>query len=115
MENLAKISNRVFEQEQAVISQTIALREWTSQIESGSTSLEQLGKMADYADTYFNALSDNQMEPLIEAIEKARSDFAELKGEIDETVTDIQDRLDLAMGNEKAIVKRQFEAELKRP
>lgn len=112
-ENLSKISNRVFEQEQAVISQTIALRAWTEQIDSGSVSMQELGKMAEYADTYFTALSDNQMEPLIEAIEKARSDFAELKGEIDETVTDIQDRLDLALGNEKAIVKRQFEAELK--
>lgn len=112
MANLAKVSNEVFQQEQAVIQDTIAMRRWITEIESGALSMEELGKRAAYADRYFDSLSDNQMKPLLSAISKAQSEFAKLTGTIDSTVADIQDRLDLALGNTSEIAKRKFEQEI---
>lgn len=111
-ETLARVSNEVFQQEQAVISQTLRLRKLQSQVESGSLSMEQLGDMTKYANTYFNALSDNQLAPLISAIDTAKAKFQSLKETIDDTLIDIEDRLDAALGNQSAIVKRQYAREV---
>ncbi|AHK11751.1 tape measure protein [Shewanella sp. phage 1/44] len=110
--NLAKTSNIIFKQEQAVISETIAIRKWTAEIEKGGLSLEQLEAKAKSADYYFKALSDNQMAPLLEALSKAKADFQDLTETIDTTLDDVQDRLDLALGNTAAITKRQFANEI---
>jgi len=110
--NLAQVSNQVFQQEQAVISETIALRKWITEVESGSLSMAELGKRAAYADRYFTSLSDNQMAPLLNAISKAKREFAELTGTIESTISDVQDRLDLALGRTSEITKRQFQREI---
>ncbi|AUR84188.1 coil containing protein [Vibrio phage 1.050.O._10N.286.48.A6] len=110
--NLAKTWNAVFKQEQAVISNTKSMRKWIAEVESGTLSLDELNKRAKYADTYFRALSGNQLTPLLNAIDKAKRDFEDLTGVIDSTIDDVQDRLDLALGNASAITKRQFEREI---
>ena len=109
--NLAKISNEVFQQEKAVISHTLQLRKLTDQVKSSSMSMKELGDMAAYADRYFTSLSDTQLAPLRDAIKNAKDEFAELNELINDTVDDIQDRLDLALGNTRAITERKFAKE----
>ncbi|AUS02265.1 coil containing protein [Vibrio phage 2.096.O._10N.286.48.B5] len=113
MENLAKTWNAVFKQEQAVIEAEKSLRKWTAQIESGTLSLAELNKMAANADRYFSALSGNQLDGLIDSIDQARDKFNDLTDDINSSISDVDDRLDAALGNYEAITKRKFEGEVK--
>lgn len=109
---LAKISNEGFLREQRVISETLALRRWTEQVESGTLSVSQLENRAKSADFYFRQLSENQLSGLRSAIQSALGDFQALDQAINSSLDDAEDRLDRIKGNEQAILKRQFEREL---
>lgn len=111
-ENLAKVSNQVFEQEKAAISATIAMRKMMQQIDAGNLSLAQLDKMAYRADNSLRGLSQNQLEPLRRAIRQAKQDIQDLNETIDDALYDVEDRLDRALGKEQDIAKRKFAREL---
>lgn len=109
---LAKVSNEGFRREQQIIDETLAMRKWQEQVESGTLSLSDLSKMADRADFYFKNLSEQQLSGLRDAIKQARSEFEALDQAINNSLDNVQDRLDRIQGNEEAIVKRQYEKEL---
>lgn len=109
---LARTSNQVFAQERAVIANTLALREYTEQVERGGMSLAQLDKLAQFATMSLDKLSENQMQPLLNAISKAKSELLALGQDVDSALANVQDRLDEALGNEESILKRKFETEL---
>ncbi|MCU8034368.1 MULTISPECIES: phage tail tape measure protein [unclassified Shewanella] len=116
-ERLAQLDNQIAgadqKRERREINNAIRMRDWVTQIESGSLSLQELGELADLANNSVVRLSDNQLVPLNKAIDEARSRFRELADEINKTTMDIQDRLDTALGNQKDIAERKFASELK--
>lgn len=112
LRNLADVSNQVFRQEQAVLSETIAMRELTEQMSRGTKTMSQLDQMAKQANNSLTHLSKNQLNPLLDAINKAKRELQELSAVADDAMADVQDRLDKALGNEQSIVKRRFEKEL---
>lgn len=111
-QNLAKISNDGFMREQRIIDETLAIRRWTAQVQSGNLSLEELQNKARAANFYFRELSGNQLDGLRSAISSALSDFQALDDAINDSLDDVEDRLDRIRGDEQSILKRQFEREL---
>ena len=111
LRNLAEVTNQGFEREQQFIRETIALREWQQQVETGNLSLGQLDAIAQSARFNVRALGDEQLAPLRSAIAAARQEFQELDDTINAALSDTQDRLDRIRGDEAAIVTRQFERE----
>ncbi|MEL4248562.1 phage tail tape measure protein [Shewanella xiamenensis] len=116
-ERLAQLDNQIEgadqKRERREINNAIRMRDWIAQVESGSLSLQELGRIADLANNSVVRLSDNQLVPLNKAIDEARAKFQALTDEINQTTLDIQDRLDAALGNETAIAERKFASELK--
>ncbi|QYK07567.1 phage tail tape measure protein [Shewanella mangrovisoli] len=116
-ERLAQLDNQIQgadqKRERREINNAIRMRDWISQVESGSLSLQELGRIADLANNSVVRLSDNQLVPLNKAIDEARAKFQALTDEINQTTLDIQDRLDAALGNGTAIAERKFASELK--
>ncbi|MCL1088073.1 phage tail tape measure protein [Shewanella profunda] len=116
-ERLAQLDNQIEgadqKRERREINNAIRMRDWIAQIESGSLSLQELGRIADLANDSVIKLSENQLTPLNKAIDEARAKFQALTDEINQTTLDIQDRLDAALGNETAIAERKFASELK--
>lgn len=110
--SLAQLSNQAFERERQIIDEVKTMRQWQEQVESGTLSLDELGKMAAQADRQFTFLSANQLSPLINAIDEARAKMQSFIEEVNQATLDVQDRLDAALGNQEAIIKRQFEREL---
>lgn len=116
-ERLAQLDKQIAgadqKRERHEINNAIRMRDWVAQIETGSLSLQELGKIAGLANNSVMRLADNQLVPLNKAIDEARSRFRELSDEINKTTVDIQDRLDAALGNQKDIAERKFASELK--
>lgn len=110
--SLARLSNQAFERERQIIKETLQLRKWQDQVESGTLSLEQLSRMAMIADRSFTYLSANQLEPLISAIEEAKNKLREFQDEVLDVTDNVQDRLDAALGKFDEIAKRQHEREI---
>lgn len=111
---LARTSNQVFAQERAVIADTMAMRQFTDQVNRGGMSMAQLDKLARFATSSLGTLSQNQMQPLLNAISKAKSELLSLNQDVDSALSSVQDRLDEALGNEESILKRKFETEMNR-
>lgn len=111
-QNLADTSSEIFRQERAVIADTIAMRKMQDQLDKGSLSMAQLNRISKQANTTLTSLSDQQLAPLREAIAKAKREIQELSDVINDSFTDVQDRLDRALGNEQDIVKRRFQKEM---
>ncbi|MGX9460624.1 phage tail tape measure protein [Shewanella sp. A14] len=95
------------------LQSSLAIRRQIDDIETSTYSLAELDKMAAKASNGLYGLSGVQLEPLTNAIDKARDKFRDLADEINETTADIQDRLDAALGNEKDIIQRKFASEVK--
>lgn len=116
-ERLAQLDNQIEgadqKRERREINNAIRMRDWIAQVESGSLSLQELGRIAGLANDSVIKLSENQLTPLNKAIDEARAKFQALTDEINQTTLDIQDRLDAALGNETAIAERKFASELK--
>ncbi|WP_434939141.1 phage tail tape measure protein [Shewanella sp. HL-SH8] len=95
------------------LQSSLAIRRQIDDIETSTYSLAELNKMAAKASNGLYGLSGVQLEPLTNAIDKARDKFRELADEINDTTADIQDRLDAALGNEKDIIQRKFASEVR--
>ena len=109
---LAEQSNIAFERERQIIDETLALRDWESQVKSGTLSLAMLNRMAQGADYYFTNLSENQLTGLRSSIEAAKREFQGLSDTIDSVSRGIEDRLDAIQGREQDIAKRKFQREI---
>lgn len=111
-QNLANTSREIFSQEQAVIRDTLAMREMQAELDKGSLSMGRLSKISSYANSQLTALSEQQLSPLLQAIAKAKQELQELSDTVDDSLLSVQDRLDKALGKEQDIVKRKFKNEL---
>lgn len=109
---LAETSNLGFQREQQIISETLTMRKWQEQVESGSVSMERLDAIARSTSYYFKNLSGQQLTGLINSINEAKKRYAELDNLINDSIGDVEDRLARAEGREQDILKRQFEREL---
>lgn len=109
--SLAQLSNQAFTRERQIIQETIQLRRWREEVESGTLSLSDLNRIADSADRGLTQLGENQLQPLLNAIDEARSKLLSFRDEVAEVTADVQDRLDEAEGNLEAIARRRFERE----
>ena len=95
------------------LQSSLAVRKQIDLIDSQTLSLAALDRMSAQAARGMYGLSSVQLEPLTNAIDAARAKFRALTDEINETTLNIQDRLDTALGNQKAITERKFASELK--
>lgn len=109
--SLAELSNQAFERERQIIKETVQLREWEKQVQSGNLTLRELDKISRQAARGLTYISSNQMQPLINAIEEARQKLKSFRDEVADITNDIQNRLDEAEGNLEAIAKRRFQRE----
>lgn len=98
---LAQASNRAFEHEQAIISQTIAYRELEDQIKSGTMTLAELDRATKSVDSSFRDLDSQMLDNLRGAISDARSEMLALRDDLSATVSDLQDELDQLQGKQK--------------
>lgn len=109
---LANEFDKGFVREQAIIGQTLAVRSLTAELEKGSVSLKRLGDIGYYANNAMTSLSEQQLSPLLAAIQKAKDEIQSLNGVVDDALLNVQDRLDRALGNEESIIKRKFQQEM---
>lgn len=94
------------------LSQALAVRNLTDQIERGSMSQRELAYWTQNAANQFDLLGDQQLDPLISAIERAQDEFRQLADEIRGETEDLQDELDRLRGNEAAIADRRYQERL---
>lgn len=111
-DDIIEMSNAYTRKQQATIEATLELRKYTERVQESSLSLQELAKYAGRADKLSSILGENQLRPLRDAIKDAQREFYELDQTINNSFDDVQDRLDAILGNERAIVKRQFEREM---
>jgi len=111
-DDVIQMNNAYVRKQQATIKATLALRDYNEQLESGTHSLQEISRFSAKADRLVGILGENQLRPLRDAIEDAKNEFRDLDDTINDSFDDVQDRLDAILGNEKAIVKRQFEKEM---
>lgn len=109
---LANEFDKGFAREQSIIAQTLAVRGLTEELEKGSVSLKRLGDIGYYANNAMTSLSQQQLSPLLAAIQKAKDEIQSLNGVVDDALLSVQDRLDRALGNDESIVKRKFQQEM---
>lgn len=108
----AKATNATLENENAIIRNIIAVRNWTAQVEQGGLTLAQLDRLSRDARGSIRDLSQEQLTPLLNAIARAKSELLALNSSIDDALRTAQDRIDEARGNQEGIIKRRFESEL---
>ncbi|MCG9722110.1 tape measure protein [Shewanella sp. Isolate7] len=113
---LAELSNQAFIRENRIISETLAVRRWTDELDSSSITLSRVNEIGRLAQRQIRELGDEQLKPLQAAIESTRSRILDLRDDIQGTVRDLQDELDQLNDNQSAIEKRRYgqqQAELK--
>lgn len=109
---LAQTSSEVFNQEKAAIKAELALRNLADTTYAGSFQALALQRAARTATGSVQELAETSMDPLVEDIERAKRELQELSRTVEDTLGDVQDRIDRALGDEQSIVKRRFEREL---
>jgi TP901 family phage tail tape measure protein len=106
------MNNALIDKKISTIEATLAVRDYTDELNKGSVSLQQLATFASRADSLSKILGENQLRPLRDAIQSARNEFKALDDTINDSFDDVQDRLDALLGKEQDIVKRQFQREM---
>ncbi|QYK02800.1 tape measure protein [Shewanella psychrotolerans] len=106
---LAETSNQAFIRENRIISETLAIRNWTSELESSSITLERVNEISRYATRQIRELGDEELKPLQAAIDATRNRILDLRDDINGTVNSLKDELDQLNNNQTAIEKRRYE------
>lgn len=106
---LAEMSNQAFIREKRIISETLAIRRWTDELESSSITLERVNEISRYATRQIRELGDEELKPLQAAIDATRSRILDLRDDINGTVNSLKDELDQLNNNQTAIEKRRYE------
>ena len=109
---LANEFDKGFAREQRIIGQTLSYRKLIDTLDQGNLSLAQLEKISYQANNSLYTLSEQQLDPLLAAIQKAKDEIQALNGVVDDALLSVQDRLDKALGNEESIIKRKFKTEI---
>ncbi|MCZ4339655.1 tape measure protein [Shewanella colwelliana] len=106
---LAETSNQAFIRESRIISETLAIRRWTDELESSSITLERVNEISRYATRQIRELGDEELKPLQAAIDATRNRILDLRDDINGTVNSLKDELDQLNNNQTAIEKRRYE------
>ncbi|MDR8523479.1 tape measure protein [Shewanella fidelis] len=106
---LAELSNQAFIREKRIISETLAIRRWTDELESSSITLERVNEISRYATAQLRELGDEELKPLQAAIDATRNRILDLREDINGTVNSLKDELDQLNNNQTAIEKRRYE------
>lgn len=115
-----KASQRVMlQQERSVVTQTLALREWESQVASGTMSLSQLEDMGHSVTDRLTDLDDAQLDGLVGQIESAKNELRSAREEADAFAESVQDALSSAEermyqlnGEQEKLLNAQYDAEV---
>ncbi|WP_065204247.1 tape measure protein [Shewanella woodyi] len=108
-QTLAQMSNDAFIREQRIINETLAIRDWTAELESSSITLERINEISRYAASQVRELGDEELKPLQAAIDATRERILDLRDDINGTVNSLKDELDQLNNNQTAIEKRRYE------
>ena len=108
-EQLARTSNQGFLREQKIIDETLALREYTEELESNGITLDRVNHIARQSQYAFSELGDEQLDPLLSAIDSARDRITSLRDDVNSTLGSLRDELDQLNDNQTAIEQRRYE------
>jgi tape measure domain-containing protein len=108
-DDYAKLTNQGLIRERQIIGETLALRQWTEQIQSAGVTLGQIDAISRAATIQIRNLGDEELKPLRAAIDAARQKILDLRDDIQGTVGDLQDELDQLNDNQAAIEKRRYQ------
>ncbi|MCL1048465.1 tape measure protein [Shewanella abyssi] len=106
---LAEMNNQAFVRENQIISETLAIRSWTDELESSSITLARVNEISRYATAQIRELGDEELKPLQTAIDATRNRILDLRDDINGTVNSLKDELDQLNNNQTAIEKRRYE------
>jgi hypothetical protein len=95
-------------------SQAVAMENLQAKIESGSFSMEQLGRMSASAASRFNLLDSQRLNGLQSAIDSARQKLESLTDTADNTLSSLQQRLADIRGDTEEAQRIQYETERQR-
>ena len=95
-------------------SQAVAMENLQAKIESGSFSMDQLGRMSASAASRFNLLDSQRLNGLQSAIDSARQKLESLTDTADNTLSSLQQRLADIRGDTEEAQRIQYETERKR-
>lgn len=109
---LARASNEAFTREQQIISETLAVRNYTDQLKSSSITMEQVKRISGTLNYSFNQLGDNELAPLRNAIADAEKRILTLRDGLQGTLRGLQDELDRLQNNQSQIDKRNYEVQV---
>lgn len=96
---------------EAFYGQKVELEKLTTRIDEGGLSLRELIQLSETADSKFNLLDSNDLSGLRSAIQSARQELERMNEEADNTIGNLQDRLDQLRDNQDAINARRYEKE----
>lgn len=109
---LARASNEAFTREQQIISETLAVRNYSDQLKSSSISMDQVNRIASTLNYGFSQLGDNELAPLRNAIADAEKRILTLRDGLQGTLRGLQDELDRLQNNQSQIDKRNYDAQV---
>ena len=115
-QELAQKFSRGFERERQILQETIAIRNYTAELENSSITLARVNQIALRVKYDFKQLGEEQLKPLHSAIDTARDKILGLRDDINGTLSSLKDELDGLNNNQTAIEKRRYDnqqAELK--
>ncbi|MBV2127920.1 tape measure protein [Arsukibacterium indicum] len=109
---LARASNEAFTREKQIISETLTMRKYIEQVESGTITMRQLNAISHQMNIQFSRLGANELEPLRRAITDAEQRLLSFRDGLQGTVQGLQDEIDRLNNNQAAIEKRRYEAQV---
>ena len=108
-EQLARTSNQGFLREQQIIQETLAIRDYTEELESSNITLDRVNHIARQSQYAFSELGDEQLDPLLSAIDSARERISSLRDDVNSTLNSLRDELDQLNDNQSAIEQRRYQ------
>lgn len=109
---LARLNNEAFTREKQLIHETLLMRDYIAQLNSGAMSTDQLRKLSNSLSNSFRELGEQDLAPLRNAIADAERRILTLRDGLAGTVSSLQDELDRINNNQAAIEQRRYQAQL---
>jgi tape measure domain-containing protein len=107
---LAQLTNQAFIRERQFITETLAIRDWTAELESSRITLARVNAISRDAKWNIRELGDEELQPLQAAIDSTRDRILGLRGDINATLASLRDEMDQLNDNQGAIEKRRYQA-----
>lgn len=110
--DLAQASNEGFKREKQIINETLAMRKYVAELESGIPTIGRLNSISQSLNRSFRALGEQELAPLRNAIADAERRLASLRDGLAGTVNNLRDELDRLNDDQAAIEQRRYQNQL---